>query len=161
MVATVEWRAAAVTSPSGTLLTTTSGQINDATGAVWTLVGSPLVVNRNGVSTGSGPGVQALLFFNGSVFCEGAAAADWFQWNGTAWVPTFDPRSAQPAASASGATLTTTTGTLVDTSGVTWKLVTGTGLQAVRNDIADATIPNLILLMYYSGAIYAENSSSA
>jgi hypothetical protein len=38
MVASVEWRAAGTTSPNGTLLTGTSGQIIDGTGAVWTLV---------------------------------------------------------------------------------------------------------------------------
>lgn len=143
------------------MLTTTSGTITDASGATWSLVGSPLVVDRNAVSTGSGPGVQALLYFNSNIYYEGAVAADWFQWNGTAWVATFDPRSAQPTASASGTTLTTTSGTIVDASGVTWSLVTATGLEAARNGIADPTIPNVTLLLTLNRSIYAENSSSA
>jgi hypothetical protein len=156
LVGSIEWTAAGTASLNGTTLTSTSGQIIDASGAVWTLVGSPLVVYRNGVSTGSGSGLQALLYFNGSVYYEGAAAAYWFRWNGSAWIATFDPRGAQPAASPSGTVLTTTSGTIVDAAGVTWSLVSGTGLEAARNGVVDPTITNLTLLLYFNGAVYAE-----
>jgi hypothetical protein len=70
--------------------------------------------------------VQELLFYNGGVFYEGEKSTDWFQWNGTTWVATYDPRGVRPTASANGTVLTTTTGTIVDASGVTWALVNAT-----------------------------------
>lgn len=155
----IEWGAPAAESASGTLLTSSSGSISDATGARWTLAGSPLTVQRNGVSAGAGPGVQALLYFNHGVYYEGASSAYWFQWNGSAWIATFDPRNTQPTESASGTVLTTTSGTIVDVSGVTWSLVAG--LQPARNGISDTSIPPVSLLLDYNHVIYTQTAAGA
>lgn len=154
----IEWTAAPVESAQGTSLTSTAGSINDATGARWTLVsGTGLQVNRNGVAAGSTANVILLLYFNHTVYEENNASV-WQSWNGTAWVAATDPRVAPPTESPDGTTLTTTTGTITDTAGVAWTLVSGTGLQVARNGVVDASTTNTVTLLYFGHAVYRGNS---
>jgi hypothetical protein len=62
--------------------------------------------------------------------------------------------------SASGTTLTSTSGSIVDATGATWTLVNGTGLEARRNGAVPGTgAVSLTTLLYYQRTIYYKNAS--
>lgn len=157
-VASVEWSTPATESASGTSLTSTSGSILDAVGATWTLVsGTGLVVDRNGVAAGVSANVVLLLYLNHTVYQENSSNL-WWSWSGTDWVPTTDPRVAPPTESADGTTITTTTGSIIDTAGTTWALVSGTGLQVSHNGTVDPNTPNTQLLLYSGHIVYYQTT---
>lgn len=161
MVGGIEWTAAPVESAQGASLTSTAGSITDAVGAKWTLVsGTGLQVNRNGVAAGSTANVILLLYFNHTIYEENSTS-QWQKWNGSIWVATTDPRIAPPTESADGTTLTTTTGTITDATGIAWTLVSATGLEVAQNGVVDATTTNTVTLLYFGHAVYRSNSTGA
>jgi hypothetical protein len=64
--------------------------------------------------------------------------------------------------SASGATINSTTGTLVDASGNVWGLKSSAnnGLQVTKNGKLAGFTADVALVLYYNGAVYQENTAS-
>ena len=150
-MATTAWGFSAAATPSvnGANIPAESS-IVDEQGNNWTLVSD--VVEKNGADAGSTRIVKFLLLYKG-VFYQENTAGNWYQWNGSSWPQTTDPRSV----STSGASIGVGTSVLVDSAKNVWTLTTGeiayiNGKQAASNH-------NTTLLVYYGGAIYCENTS--
>src|ERR1700738_936780 len=90
---------ASAASASGTTMPP-AASITDSTGAVWTLSGG--VVYQNGAIAGNNYNVTLALWYKGSIYHENSSG-QFYQWNGSAWVSSIDPRLG--SISADGTTL--------------------------------------------------------
>ena len=145
-------------SPNGTISNTSD--IIDSTGCPWSLVASStsgLQVMIKGTIDTTTSNVTQLLYWNHGIYYQSAGA--WYKRASGKWSPTTDPRVAPE--SASGTKLTSATGSIVDSTGVTWTLVasTASGLQAARNATVDTTTANIVLLLYWNHVVYQQNSA--
>lgn len=153
-------------SAQGTLVSGTTGQIVDAALHVWTLVssGGALQVAQGGTVDNRTHNVINLLYWNHSVWYEDSSNL-WYNYNSS--VNTWsagqvnDPRTNQPTESSNGTTLTTTTGQIIDASGITWKLVTSasSGLQIAKAGIVDLNTTRVTTVLYWNHVVYFQNSS--
>jgi hypothetical protein len=159
----VEWAttAPAGESASGTVLTSTSGSIIDASGATWSLVnGTGLEVRRNGAVPGSGfVNASNLLYWQRTIYAKNANF--WFSWNGTDWVASTDPRVAPPNESAEDTALTNNLGTIVDTKGLVYALhAITTGLSVTRNGVEVPNSTNTVLALYHGHVLYRQDNAN-
>ena len=152
----VEWGATAAESTNDTTVTNASGSIRDALGAVWTLAGG-ITVTRNGTSANA-PTQALLLLYHSHYIYYANGLGYWFQWNGTAWVPTYDPRGAAPAESTNDTLLTSANGKIIDTNGLTWNLSGTSPFDVQLNGITDATAAGAQALLYHSHYVYRETT---
>ena len=77
------------TGPVVSITPTPSGQsFLDTSGNTWTISGSQ--VFKNGSAAGTSSGVAQLLLVKGAVWYINTGG-NWFNWNGTAWVPGMNP----------------------------------------------------------------------
>ena len=86
-------------SPNGSSLNSTSGQIIDASGNVWTLVnGTGLEVEENGVLVGTyGTADVILLYYSNHQVYQENSSGLWWVWEGD-WISSIDPIGAPPPA---------------------------------------------------------------
>jgi hypothetical protein len=136
-------------SASGTTIPLAS-QIVDSAGNVWTVSGG--VIYENGATAGFSANVILLLYYNGTIYQENSSDS-WFSWNGSGWTAV----SGDPRVSASGTTIPSAN-QLVDSAGNVW---TVSGGVIYENGNASVGTANVILLLYYNGTIYQENSSDS
>jgi hypothetical protein len=164
-------------SPSGSMDPPLT-QLVDASGDVWTVSGG--VVSLNGAIQPITQHVILLLYYQGVMYQENSDCL-WWDWTGGAWVNASQPAiagipgctgktggstatsgtgtgssgaSSTPAASASG-TMIPSAAKLVDGAGNTWT-VSG-GVISLNGTVQSAT-HKVIVLLYYQGVIYQENS---
>jgi hypothetical protein len=125
--------------------------ITDAQGNIWTVVSG--VIEKNAARVGSNRNVNLLLELN-QVFYQRNTSDEWYEWTGSAWSPTSDPR----VISASGTRIAAGSNLLVDSGQHVWALGS-TGYAYVDGERADGNY-NTIGLLYYGGVIYCENTSN-
>jgi parallel beta-helix repeat protein len=126
---TVTYSATSV-SPDGAMVPTTTSQIVDNTGAVWTIASNGAIL-RNGASAAGGFGSK-IYWKDNTIYVYGTDSI-WYQWTGSGWV-TFGPTqpgtttSPPPSTSAVGPTSTITcpTGAI--------NIFPGTSIQTVVNN---------------------------
>jgi hypothetical protein len=154
----LEWQSPLIESAEGTSLTSTTGRIVDAIGTIWTLVsGTGLELRRSGVSVGA-PTNLVEVYYTGHRVWFGTSAY-WFYWSNEV-IAASNPHTVLPAESPDRTALTSTTGTVTDSTGVTWQLVSGTGLQAQRNAfLTDTRLTNLTSLNYIGHQVYVHNAT--
>jgi hypothetical protein len=161
---------------SGNAVTITTGAIVDSSGAIWTLVPSTangMQIALNGKVQTTTANVTLLLYWNRRVYQQNQAGG-WWYYAASAWVTTSDPRSKNPVTptptptptpaaveSKNGATISSSTGSLVDSSANIWTLVSSatSGLQIARNGTVDTATANVTLLLYSNKVIYQQNSA--
>jgi beta-glucanase (GH16 family) len=96
---------------------------------------------------------------NGPVTDTSLLPATW-QVDYVRWWDTMAHAAVGIPASGNGASLTGTSGSIVDSNGVTWTLVPGSqGLSPARNGTIDTSAWNVILLYWCNGTMYQENSA--
>ena len=148
-------------SVSGTTVNTVV--IADAAGNVWSFVPSATrgnQVTKNGVTDTSTANVVELIYENHVVYQKNKSG-NWY-YHAKGWVKTVDPTVPMgPAPSASGATLTAASGSLIDAALNVWTLVASasSGLQIALNGVVNPVTANVTLLLYYNGVIYQQNSA--
>jgi hypothetical protein len=125
--------------------------IIDAQGNTWTVVSG--VIERNAQGVGSNYNVNLLLELN-QVFYQRNTSDDWYEWTGSAWLATSDPR----VIAASGTRIGAGSSVLVDSGRHVWTLPS-TGYAYVDGGRADGNY-NTIAVLYYEGVIYCENTSN-
>ncbi|KAA1006837.1 hypothetical protein FVF58_25105, partial [Paraburkholderia panacisoli] len=140
---------ASTASASGTAMPPASS-ITDSAGAVWTLSGGLLY--KNGAVAGGNYNVALALWYNGSIYHQNKSG-QFYQWNGSAWVSTIDPRLG--SISADGTTLPSAP-YIIDKSGSKWTLVNGI---VYRNGVAAGPNFNVALVLWYGGKVYHCNKS--
>jgi peptidoglycan hydrolase-like protein with peptidoglycan-binding domain len=139
-------------SPSGSTIPTMT-QLVDSSGNSWTLTSG--VVYENAAKAGYSASVTTVLYYNGTIYQENSSA-EWFAWTGTTWVAVGnDPRNGLASASPRGSTIPSLT-QFIDSNGTTW---TVTGGVVYENTAKAGYSANVILLLYYNGVVYQENSS--
>jgi hypothetical protein len=154
----------------GTALTTTTGVIQDATGAKWNLVSSAsmgMQIARNAVVDTVTQNVTLLYYASDHRVYQQNSAGNWWSaaWDGVliVWTPTGDPRvpPATLAESAQGDSIATTTGKIVDAMLLPWTLVLSAtmGNQIARVGVVDPVTQNVTLLLYWNHAVYQQNSA--
>ncbi|MGF6544632.1 hypothetical protein [Paraburkholderia sp. BR13444] len=141
------------TSPNGTT-TPPAASIVDASGIVWTT--SNGYIYRNGTKDPYSYNVTMLLWYNGSVFQQNTSG-DYYVWLGTGWTNSVDPRliAANGTTSASGTT-TPPASAIVDASGSVWMTANG---YIYRNGTKDPYSYNVVMLLWYNGSVYQQNTS--
>jgi hypothetical protein len=135
---------AASSSASGTAIPPASS-ITDSSGAVWTLSGGS--VYRNGAKAQNTYNVSLILWYGGSIYHEGTGG-QFYQWNGSNWVPSNDPRLG--GTSADGTTLPTSP-YIIDKAGAIWTLVNGV---IYKNGSTVGNTYNVSLVLWYGGKIW-------
>lgn len=146
-----------VQSANGATITTPGMAIVDSTLGTWALIGGQIAHNGT-VDTATG-NVALLLYWNKVVYQENSSHL-WWYWNGTGWTAAIgDPRVASE--SPSGTTVAASTGSIIDSAGTKWTLVSSAtaGMQAARNTTVDTTTANITLLLYWSHLVYQQNSA--
>lgn len=146
-----------VQSANGTTVTTSGMAIVDSSLNAWALVGGQ--VAHNGTVDTATSNVSLLLYWNKVLYQENTSKL-WWYWNGTGWTAaTGDPRIASE--SASGTTVTSSSGSIIDSAGTKWTLVSSTtsGMQAAKNATVDTTTANITLLLYWNHLVYQQNSA--
>lgn len=135
--------------------------MTDGNGDKWSFgdgsgTGQGAWVSKNGVHL-SGAYGYFMYYHNHTIYWQ-QNDASWHLWDGSAVQSASDPRGSCPR-SANGATVTSTSGSICDASGVSWTLTTGTGLQVTKAGTKQGTAD--VVLMYYDNPddrIYQENS---
>jgi hypothetical protein len=125
-------------------------EIIDAQGNAWTVASGVVQMNRSPI--GYSANVNMLLDMN-SVMYQRNAANHWYEWNGTSWPATSDPR----VVSRSGSSISRGTDVLVDAGQHVWTLPTDA--IAYRDGLRAASNWNTSQLVYLNGVIYSENGS--
>jgi hypothetical protein len=137
--------------PSGSSISAgASGSLVDSKGNVWT-IGSGNFPYENGKKDPVSGAVKLLLYFNGLIYQQ-ASDSSWWVYNGGWGGVSADPRSP----SANGSTEPSLE-QLVDSSRNVWT-IGATGGTIYKNGVKDPTSANVVLLLYYDGVIYQENS---
>lgn len=155
-----------VESLDGTIINSTAGQLVDANGIPWTLVNGGgslgLVVYQNGQPPALGytQNVTEIVYHNHKVYQTNGSG--WWYWdNVTPWVATTSPLA--PVESGELATVTNTTGKLIDASGNVWTLhddsANGNGNVVYENGVKPALgiSLNVIKLVYHNHKVYQVN----
>jgi len=151
-------------SPDGTTLISTTGTIIDAKAAVWSLVQSTngLRIAVNGTPDTTTAQVVLLLYYSHQVY-QSNQAGGWWLWTGTGWADSADPRKpTPPSESPSGTTVSSATGTIIDSKMDKWTLTQfaqGSGLSIARNGIADPRTAQVAVLLYFSHQVYQQNQA--
>ncbi len=135
---------------NGTTIPSASS-IADSSLNTWTV--SSGVVYKNGMAAGYTANVTLLLYYNGTIYQKNNVGS-WWSWNGSTWVTvSSDPRG---PASISGTTIPSVT-QIVDSAMNIWAV---NGGVIYENGSASVGTANVILLLYFSGTVYQENSAS-
>ena len=139
------------TSPDGSSIMKTSAlqRITDQHSNTWSL--SDYKVLENGNDAGFTDNVSLVLYYNGNIYNENLSQS-FHLWNGTAWVPSSDPR----VVSLNGS-LASAVGRLVDNNLNVW--VTDGGIVYMNGSPAGYT-NNVVQLLYFNNVVYQENQSS-
>jgi hypothetical protein len=127
-----------------------SSPVVDQQGNTWSVVSG--VVERNGIKVGYTANVALLLDLN-NVFYQENTAGGWWEWTGTQWAQTTDPR----VVSANGATIGVGTSMLVDSAKHVWSIPPGDIIY--RDGIRSAAATTVVLALYYGGNVYCELSN--
>ena len=105
-------------SPDGAMVPTTTSQIVDNTGAVWTIASNGAIL-RNGTSAAGGYGSK-IYWKNNTIYVYGSDS-NWWQWTGSGWsnIGPTQPGTTSSSTSVSpdGAMVPTTTSQIVDNTG--------------------------------------------
>ena len=123
--------------------------IIDAQGNTWTIVSG--VIEKNGTRVGVNYNVDLLLEFD-QVFYQRNTSDEWYEWTGSSWSQTTDPR----VVSSSGAKVGVSGGRLVDSQSHVW-VVPQDNYAYMDGFRADGNY-NTIALVYYKNVIYCENT---
>ena len=151
-------------SANNTTVTSTSGAIIDASGNKWTITsGGQVATNATADTTTSG--VIELAYVNGTIWQENSNKLWWGETKpNAAWAPNAGTATSPlpappppPAQSANNATVTSTSGAIIDASGNKWTITSGG--QVATNGTADTTTSGVIELAYVNGTIWQENSN--
>jgi len=135
-------------SPDGTTVPSASS-IVDNSANVWTL--SKGYIYKNGVKDPYSYNVIALLWFGGYVYQENSSKA-FYQWTGTAWVPSLDPHLG--GVSADGTAIPPAP-YIIDRANNQWTLANG---YIYKNGVKDPDSYNVSLLLWYGGMIYQQGT---
>ena len=138
-------------SANGTMIPS-APQIVDAAGNVWILSSGVAYVNAK--PAGYSAGVVLLLYYGGTVYQENSSCL-WWSWNGTTWIAVANPAASITPACGSGTMIPSAT-QIVDATGNVWTV--GNGVVYVNSKAAGYTA-GVVLLLYYGGTVYQENSS--
>lgn len=122
-----------------------AASIVDNSGNVWKL--SSGFIYKNGTKDAGSYNVATLLWYSGSVYQENTGG-DFYQWTGTRWVPSLDPRLG--GISADG-TAIPPAARIIDKSNNIWTLSNG---YIYKNNVKDPYSYNVSLLLWYGGMIY-------
>jgi hypothetical protein len=145
-----------IVSPSGTRIEAGTDLLVDSELHVWTLPADGYA-SEDGARAGGGYNVIAILYYNGVIYAENTSN-EWFSWNGASWTRIAgDPSTINKSVSANGASIGVGASSLVDSGGNVWTLQTNE--YAYRNGVRAAANYNAILLLYYNGVIYCENTT--
>ena len=152
-----------VVSANGTRIGTGTSVLIDSQQHVWTLPATGYVYEDGGQVDAMGD-VIGVLYYDRVVYCENASDV-WYSWNGSSWTklagdPTSTVTTAAPAqaASSSGSSIGVGSATLVDSGGNVWTLQTNE--WAYVNGARANGNYNTILVLYYNGVIYSENTGA-
>jgi hypothetical protein len=140
----------------------------DASGNVWTVSNGQ--VYENGALLGSTQNVILLMYFNGFIYQQNSTCGIWYA-SGSSWKLTQFPSGVtNPVASqCPNVTIVPPSSTsFFDSQGNSWSIVGGqvtstgvTGGQIYENGALSPNTANVILLMYFNGVVYQQNSACA
>jgi len=121
------------TSPDGTMVPATAGQIVDNNGGIWTISGSAIV--RNGTSAAGGYGTN-IYWKNSTIYVYGTDN-NWWQWTGTGWTNVGPTQAGSSGTSASAdETMVPTAAQIIDNAGAVWTIASNGAI--LRNGIQAA-----------------------
>jgi endoglucanase len=141
-------------STSGTSIPPSS-QITDAKGNTWTLAATKTIF-INGLPAGYTSNVILILYYNGTIYQENSAGG-WWAWINGNWAGCGDPRSSQSSGPSPSGTSIPQTSQIIDAKGNTWTL--SASKTVLLNGTPAGYTNNVILILYYNGTIYQENSA--
>jgi hypothetical protein len=152
-----------VVSASGTRIGVGDAVLIDSGKHVWTLPASEYAY-RDGYRADGNYNTVSVLYYEGVVYCENASK-EWYSWSGTAWTRASGDPTAGTSASAgasatpssNGASIGVGSAVIIDAKGNRWTLPS-TEYAMVNGNRADGNY-DTILVLYYNGTIYCENSS--
>jgi hypothetical protein len=147
-VANASSAAASSASPDNTTVPP-AASIVDNSANVWTLKSGYIYVNGSKMS---GPyNVATLLWYGGYVY-QINTSNDFYQYTGTKWVKTIDPRLG--GTSADG-TAVPPASYIIDKLNNIWTL---SGGYALKNNVKDTASSSVTLLVWYGGMLYQQRS---
>jgi hypothetical protein len=140
-------------------------QLIDSEGDVWTVAGG--VISLNGVVQTATHRVILLLYVGGVIYQENSDCL-WWSWTNNTWAATSQPAAAgisacssryartvsTPAVSANGSMIPTVA-KLVDSRGSAWTV--SNGVISINGSVQVNT-HKVIVLLYFNGIVYQENS---
>ena len=122
---------------------------------------SGLQVIHQGVVSTATSNVILLLYYNHTVYYQNSSQL-FYNWNGSQWISTTDPRLSKNIPSSNGTIVSNTTGSIIDSTLNVWTLVlNGSTYQIAENGVVNTSTNNISYLLYWNSIVYYYQSSTS